>query len=81
MDDDMVHAYQEKQRRDTLASTFAREIQMPYQNPHRNHIDSQDVEALAMAIERSTPDQVAQWIQTLLEYACEDDLWVDDQLG
>ncbi len=81
MDDDIIRAYQEKLRRDTLASKFAHEIQRPHHNPHRNHIDSEDVEALAIAIERSTPDQVAQWIKTLLEYACDDDVWDDDFLG
>ena len=30
-----------------------------------------------MAIERSTPDQVALWIKTLLDWAC-DDNFLDD---
>jgi len=69
MEDDITEAYLEKRRRDALASKFAQEIQSPTQNPHRDHIDSDDVEALAMAIERSTPDQVALWIKTLLDWA------------
>ena len=77
MEDDITEAYLEKRRRDALASKFAQEIQAPTQNPHRDHIDSEDVEALAMAIERSTPDQVALWIKTLLDWAC-DDNFLDD---
>ena len=84
MDDEIVDAYVEKKRRDALASKFTQEIQTPTQNPHRDHIDGEDVEALAMAIERSTPDQVALWIKTLLDWACDDNFlddvaWGDDE--
>ena len=78
MEDDLTHAYLEKMRRDALASKFAQEMQTPDHNPHRDHIDEDEVEALAIAIERSTPDQVALWIKTLLDWACDDDSWEDD---
>jgi hypothetical protein len=78
MEDDLAHAYQEKLRRDALASVFAQEIQQPHKNPRRSLIASEDLEALAMAIERSSPDQVAQWIQTLLYYAIDGNDWDDD---
>lgn len=78
MEDEIARAYEEKLRRDALASSFSQEIGTPHNNPHRDHIDSEDLEALAMAIERSTPDQVARWIQTLLYYACADDQWDND---
>lgn len=81
MDDDIHRAYQEKLRRDALATKFTQEIQKPHRNPHRSHIDGEDVAALAIAIERCSPDQVAQWIKTLLEYACDDDVWDDDFLS
>jgi len=77
MEDDITEAYLEKRRRHALASKFTQEIQTPTQNPHRDHIDGEDVEALAMAIERCTPDQVALWIKTLLDWAG-DDNFLDD---
>ena len=77
MEDDITEAYLEKRRRDALASKFAQEIQTPEQNPHRKYIDAEDVQALAIAIERCTPDQVALWIKTLLDWAC-DENFLDD---
>ncbi|MEO8395865.1 MAG: hypothetical protein ABI700_22915, partial [Chloroflexota bacterium] len=81
MEDDITEAYVEKRRRDALASKFAQEIQTPTQNPHRDQIDGEDVEALAMAIERSTPDQVALWIKTLLDWACDENVYDDVTWG
>ncbi|HVU09790.1 MAG TPA: hypothetical protein VHD90_00875 [Phototrophicaceae bacterium] len=69
MQDDITDAYVEKRRREALAAQFVREIQTPSENPHRDHIEGEDVEALAMAIERCTADQVALWIKTLLDWA------------
>jgi len=81
MEDDITEAYLEKRRRDALASKFAQEMQTPTQNPRRDHIDGEDVEALAMAIERSTPDQVALWIKTLLDWACDENVYDDVAWG
>lgn len=78
MEDELARAYEEKLRRDALASHFSHEMQTPHLNPHRSHIDSEDLEALAMAIERTSPDMVARYIQTLLFYACADDQWDND---
>jgi hypothetical protein len=78
MDDDITRAYREKLRRDAQASKFAQEMQSPHKNPHRSLIDTEDLEALAMAIERTSPDLVAHWIQTLLYYACAEDVFDDD---
>jgi hypothetical protein len=81
MNDDITEAYLEKRRRDALASKFTQEMQTPTQNPHHDRIDSEDVEALAMAIERSTPDQVALWIKTLLDWACDENVYDDGAWG
>lgn len=59
---ELEHAYLEKIRRDARAAEFAESIAKPGRHLYALMIDVQDEAALAIAIERSSPDQVAHWL-------------------
>jgi hypothetical protein len=74
------HAYLHRVRRDARAAQFTESFRKPGHHTYELMIDAGDEDALAIAIERSTPDELARWIIGLVTGAgaFEDDLADED---